>query len=91
MAGKQYKSKEVQNILSSKLEINFRSNKEVNGWFEINGVKKKRLTIPNQHGSKSIPKGTFGSMARQMGLAAKQFEKLIDCSLSKQEYIKIID
>ena len=53
--------------VENKLDVDFREGKENNGWFELNGKKKKRITVPK--GRKTIPKKTYSSIATQLGIS----------------------
>lgn len=88
MKNTQYNAKDVKKIGEGKLGIEFRPAKEFNGWFMLNGVKAKRLTVPK--GRKSLPPGTYRSMARQLGLTVSDFDQLLECPLTREMYEEII-
>lgn len=88
MKNSQFDVKDVREVGEKKLGIKFKSAKEYNGWFWLNGRKAKRLTVPK--GRKGIPPGTYSSMAKQLGLTVSQFDSLLECPLSKEIYEKII-
>jgi hypothetical protein len=46
------------------------------------------LTVPK--GRKGIPRKTYSSMAKQLGLTVGDFDRLLECPLTKDEYEKII-
>jgi len=88
MQNTKYHTLDVKEVCGQKLGIQFKKGKEFNGWFWLNGKKKKRITIPK--GRKPIPPKTYKSMAFQLGLNTKQFDDLLSCPLNKDDYEKII-
>lgn len=88
MKNSQFSVKDVKKVGEKKLHIEFRSGKEFNGWFLLNGKKSKRLTVPK--GRKGIPPKTYKSMATQLGITVADFDLLLECPLSKEEYEKKI-
>lgn len=88
MKNAQFNVRDVKKVGEKKLHIEFKSGKEFNGWFKLNGIKTKRITIPK--GRKNIPRGTYYSMARQLGLSVSEFDQLLECPLTKVKYEKII-
>ncbi|MDO9530147.1 MAG: hypothetical protein Q7J27_13460 [Syntrophales bacterium] len=73
----------------NKLGIRFRSkSKEYNGWFEKDGVKVKRITIPK--GRKPIGKGLYNEMGKQLALTTSEFDDLLECPLNREKYEKIL-
>ena len=88
MKNSQFDVRDVKRVGEKKLNIEFRSGKEYNGWFKLNGKKAKRITVPK--GRKGIPRKTYSSMARQLGLTVGDFDRLLECPLTKDEYEKII-
>ncbi|MEA2061732.1 MAG: hypothetical protein U9P10_14775 [Thermodesulfobacteriota bacterium] len=88
MKNAQFNVRDVKKVGEKKLHIKFKSGKEFNGWFKLNGIKTKRITIPK--GRKNIPRGTYSTMARQLGLSVSDFDLLLECPLTKEKYEKII-
>lgn len=88
MKNAQFNANDVKRVGESKLCIEFRPGKEYNGWFKLDGKKAKRLTIPK--GRKCLPRGTYCSMARQLGLTPSEFDLLLECPLTKEMYEQII-
>ncbi len=88
MKNAQFNVKDVKRVGEKKLHIEFRSGKEFNGWFILNGKKAKRITVPK--GRKGIPPKTYASMAKQLGLTIGDFDRLLECPLTKEEYETII-
>lgn len=88
MKNAQYNSKDVKDTCETKLKIQFRDGKEYNGWYELNGKKMCRITVPK--GRKFLPTGTYKAMARQLKLTVKQFDDFLDCPLTRQLYDQII-
>ena len=89
MDNDKYNTKDVKEIVESKLGLEFRSGKEFNAWYRLNNKKVARLTVPK--GRKSIPKGTYKSMANQLKLKIQDFDRLLDCPLSHEDYKRIIE
>lgn len=88
MKNAQFNVKDVKKVGENKLHIEFKSGKDFNGWFKLNGVKAKRITVPK--GRKGIPRKTYSSMAKQLGLSVSNFDRLLECPLTKAKYEKII-
>jgi hypothetical protein len=88
MKNAQFHTNNVKSVCENKLEIDFRSGKEYNGWFWLNGKKKKRITIPK--GRKPIPPKTYKTMALQLGLHVNEFDSLLECPLTKESYEQLI-
>jgi hypothetical protein len=88
MKNAEYRCNDVKRICENKLQIPFRSGKEFNGWFVLEGRRSARITVPK--GRKDIPPGTYRSMARQLFLTVEQFDLLLDCPLKYGEYIAIL-
>lgn len=88
MKNAQYDTYDVKGICETKLRIEFRDGKEWNGWFQMDGKKFCRVTVPK--GRKFIPPGTYKSMARQLNLTTGQFDALLDCPLTLEKYQEII-
>jgi hypothetical protein len=90
MKNSSYHTLDVKNICENKLKIEFRKKRSdhYQGWFYLNGSKSKRLTVAK--GRKPIPRKTYSSMAKQLGLTVKQFDDLLDCPLTLTRYLKII-
>jgi hypothetical protein len=75
-------------MLESKLAIQFRDGKERVGWFMLDGRKEIRFTIPHIHSSWG--KGTIGDVRRKSRLSSEQFDDLVRCPLSRDDYEKIL-
>ena len=86
---RQFSYREVARALEGKLSLDFRNGAELNAWFIHDGVKINRITAPHIHRG-DIPHGTLRSIRNQTLLTAKQFEDLIDCPLSGQDYIQVL-
>lgn len=88
MRNSEYNTQDVKRCCENKLEINFRSGKELNGWFLLNGKKACRITVPK--GRKSIPPKTYKSIANQLKLTIEELNLLLKCNLTKINYQEII-
>lgn len=84
-----YNTHTVKSRCENKLKINFRKNKEFNGWFEYDGRKICRITIPT--GRKPIPPKTYKSFANQLKVSVDFFDGLMRCPNSYKEYIEALD
>ena len=78
----------VKKCCESKLGIQFRSGNELTGWFELNGYKAARVTVPK--GKKPLPPKTYKSMARQLKLSTDEFDELLKCPLTYKKYKAIL-
>ncbi|MEW6265561.1 MAG: hypothetical protein AB1641_21010 [Thermodesulfobacteriota bacterium] len=88
MRNADYHTADVKRICENKLKIAFRHGHEFNGWFELNGIKMARITIPK--GRKPIPPKTYKSMSMQLKLTVEQFDRLLECPLSLDQYQEIL-
>lgn len=88
MKNMKFSTADVKRRCEKKLDIEFRSGKEFNGWFILNGLKVARLTVPK--GKKPIPPKTYQSMASQLKIAVTEFDELLECPLGREEYEEII-
>lgn len=88
MNNSQYNTLDVKRVCENKLGIQFRGTKECNGWFEYAGKKIARVTIPK--GRKPIPPKTYKKMADQLNMAIQDFDALLDCPLSVNDYLNIL-
>ncbi len=88
MRNTQYNTFHIKKCCEQKLNISFRSSGEFNGWFVLDNKKIARITVPK--GRKFVPPKTYKAMARQLKLSVKQFDDLLDCSLTYNEYVSII-
>jgi hypothetical protein len=88
MKNSKFHTSRVKSVCENKLEIKFRNGKEFNGWFWLDGIRTKRITVPK--GRKPIPPKTYKSMASQLGLSVDEFDSLLECPLKLKGYIEII-
>ena len=88
MKNNKYHTNDVKRKCESKLKIKFRKGKELNGWFILNGKKTARITIPK--GRKPIPPKTYKSMAVQLKLSTVEFDNLLECPLTLNQYKEIL-
>jgi hypothetical protein len=78
----------VKKRCEDKLNIVFRHNGELNGWFISGRLKVARITIPK--GRKPIPPKTYKFMAKQLKLTVEEFDGLLECPIGYNEYIQIL-
>ncbi len=90
MLNAQFKTHYVKRICESKLGIGFRRRrgKEFNGWFLLGNTKVARITVPK--GRKTIGRGLYKSMAKQLKLTVDGFDSLLVCELLRGEYEDIL-
>ena len=84
MRNSEFDASDVRRICERKLGITFRSAGELNGWYEHNGRRVARITVP--HGRKFLPPKTYKSMATQLKLTVDEFDRLLECPLTTEEY-----
>lgn len=85
---RKWKKNKVRIALEKKLGINFRSGKELNGWFYSNNQKILRVTIPK--GRDELKIGTQNSIRDKLRLSSADFDDLINCPLRLEDYIDIL-
>lgn len=60
-------------------------------WYRLGGKKILRITMPNIHGgSGSLSTGFIKQIQNNLRLNTNQFEDLVECPLSADEYEKIL-
>ena len=52
--------------------------------------KKTPIFTKISHGEKEIGNPLLSTMARQLRLSSRQFDSLLDCPLSQEEYVEIL-
>lgn len=88
MKNNKFDTYHVEKCCENKLNMDYRSGKELN--FKLNHKGNfVRITVPK--GRKNIPKGTYSSMARQLQLTVSEFDQLLECPLTKEEYLKKLE
>ncbi|MBF0476927.1 MAG: hypothetical protein HQK59_14080 [Deltaproteobacteria bacterium] len=88
MKNAQFNSQDIRNACENKLKIPFKDGKELNGCFRLDGKKIARITVPK--GRKTIPPKTYKAMALGLRLSVDQFDQLIECTLKKADYERIL-
>ena len=93
MKNSKFNANHIKKVCENKLEIDFTrggksKGKEYNGWYILNNLKTARITVPK--GRKNIRKGTYSSMARQLHLSVDQFDRLLECPLTRRRYDEIL-
>ena len=76
----------VMNFLENKLEIVFRSGKELNGWYYINGKKVLRVTIPKGHGGTNLSPRVALRIMNNLKTNREEFGNLYECPMSGRDY-----
>jgi len=89
MKNQKFNTHDIKKVCESKLNIDFRTGgKEFNGWFRINSMKIKRITIAK--GRKFPPPKTYATMGKQLNLSANEFDDLLECPLDRNGYEEIL-
>lgn len=90
MDNDKYTTMRVKTVCENKLGITFKGkrSKECNGWFVHAGKKISRVTVPK--GRKPIPQKTYKKMAEQLILSVEDFDDLLACPLSLDDYRAIL-
>jgi hypothetical protein len=83
------------NIVVNKLPLELSKSKKRSPhpvyWYLIDGKKTLRVTLPNEHGgSGSITPGFIKQIRNSLKVNTRQFEGLVDCPLTSEEFEKII-
>jgi len=80
------KKKDIERIFS-KLNLKVRSTGHNYGWLIVDGI--KILRVHYSHGKGEIPGNVANKIRGQLKLSQKDFQDLIKCPLSYEEYLKI--
>ena len=83
--------RDVAGALDRKVPGERRSTKEYQVWAVVDGRKVTRITYPKPHSKKAdVPVGTLNSIRRQLGLEQDQFRQFVDCTMSADEYVRVL-
>ncbi len=85
MVRRRFSPREVSRALDTKVCDVTRSVGEVNCWVIIDGQKVFRVTRPQTHKG-DLPTGKLNSIRNQARLRWEEFEQLVACSLSRDDY-----
>jgi len=88
MKNADFHSQDVKRCCENKLGIKFKKGGELNGWYRLGKMKVARITVPK--GKKPIPPKTYKSMAGQLKLSVGEFDQLLECPLSREQYEEIV-
>lgn len=83
----QVTKKEVHKIFN-KLELEVRTTGHRYGWLKYNGH--KILRVHYSHGKGALPGRVTAKVRSQLRLSQKDFKNLINCPLSKEDYLDIL-
>ena len=83
----QLKKRDVQKIFQ-KLNLEVRSTHHIYGWLVING--EKILRVHYSFGKGNIPSKITEKIRGQLKLNQQNFKDLIECPLTKEDYLEII-
>jgi hypothetical protein len=93
MSWQNIKSKDLDNLVR-KLALEITPHRRAphdTYWYRVDGKRVLKVTLPNIHGgSGSISSGFLHNIRNNLKLSTNQFEDLVECPLSAQEYEKII-
>jgi hypothetical protein len=81
------KKRDVHKIFQ-KLDLEVRSTNHIYGWLVING--KKILRVHYSFGKGDIPAKISDKIRGQLKLDPTHFKNLIECPLSKEDYLNIL-
>jgi len=84
------KYREVSSAIETKVPGETGSGKESNKWIEVDGKRVGRVTYPKVHSKPDIPKGTLGSIQKQLRLTKEEFAELVGCTLSRTKYVELL-
>ncbi|HEY3347580.1 MAG TPA: hypothetical protein VGK71_08165 [Nitrospirota bacterium] len=79
-----YKKQDVEGAIIRKCKTEFRDGSERNAWYEYNGIKILRVTIPKGRGD--ITPGTLSSIKNQLKLTREEFDKFIKCTFTATDF-----
>ena len=82
------KQKKIDTALQSKEFIREEGSKHIK--YKYRTTANRLFTTVMSHGGREIYDRNIGNMARQCGIKSQQFEKLVDCSLSQEEYEDLV-
>jgi len=83
-----FSKQELTRALIEKLNLSFRTGKERNAWFELDGRKILRVTMPKGRGP--LTPGTARAIRNQVKLSTEEYADLIKCGLLGKDYEAII-
>lgn len=85
------KPRELTRVIDDKVKPQeFRSGKESNYWYCVDGKRRFRVTVPKVHHGSSVPTGTLNQIRKSLQLTSQQFSELVSCSLSGPAYATLI-
>lgn len=83
-----FTKQQLANALARKLSLVFRTGKERNAWFELDGKRILRVTMPKGRGP--LTPGTARAIQDQVKLSMQEYANLIKCPLLGKDYEAII-
>ena len=85
MSKSTFRANEVYNIISNKLEIQFRtSGPHFTGWYILEGKKTHRISVPK--GRKPLSTGVQKDIREKLRLGEEEFFSLIECPMKGKDY-----
>ena len=80
---------ELTRALEGKVGLQFRTGRERNAWYVLDGKRVLRVTAPKTHKGAVLP-GTADQIRKNLKLTTPQFKDLIACPISGPDYEQII-
>lgn len=77
-------------IKKLKLEKTDANSRDEVYWYSVNGKKITRITMPNRHKGGSISTGFITQIRKALRLDTRQFEDLVDCPLTAEEFEELM-
>lgn len=86
MASRSYKIRDVNRSVESKLHLNLRSGRELNGFYDLDGKKLFRVTLMHEHAGQDYRIGTLKKIRESLHLLPEDFDLLVRCPMSGSDY-----
>jgi hypothetical protein len=83
-----FSKQQLTRAFIKKINLSFRAGKERNAWFELDGRKILRVTMPKGRGP--LTPGTARAIQDQVKLSTQEYADLIKCPLLGKDYEVII-
>ncbi|MBM3241568.1 hypothetical protein FJZ31_35250 [Candidatus Poribacteria bacterium] len=85
MSKSTFRANQVYNVISNKLEIQFRtSGPHFTGWYILEGKKTHRISVPK--GRKTLSAGVQKDVREKLRLNEEEFSSLIECPMKGKDY-----
>lgn len=86
-----YKPNQVEKMLANKIKMDRVNKNDPHGWYKLNifGYPSISTKVSSNH-TADITDTILSKMAKQLHVTSKVFRGLVDCSVSREEYLRII-